>query len=152
MRRFWSVVLPIVGILLFSLVSWQSFKVNREIQQHLPSKYFYWSAIRLDTDPANRRNWDVGKRRDGDENCGGWELRAIWVEPSLFGTFVLLIAFPAFVLGRLIVGLLGTEGINQLTSFMLLMPVLLLIWFWFVGWVFDRWIHRRSKRSVSTPG
>jgi hypothetical protein len=132
-------------------VSWHSFKVNREIHQHFPNKYFYWSAIRLDTDPANRRNWDAGKCKESDENCGSWELRDTWVDPSLFDRFVLLIAFPAFVLGRLIVGFLGTMGINQLTSFMLLIPVLLLIWSYFVGWVFDRWIHRRSKRSVSTP-
>jgi len=149
MRRFWRLVLPIVGILLFSLVSWHSFKVSGEIHQHFPNKYFYWSAIRLDTDPANRRNWDVGKCRDNDENC--WELRDTWVDPSFFDIFVLLTAFPVFVLGRLIVGFLGTMGINQLTSFMLLMPELLVIWFYFVGRMLDGWIQRRSKRSVSSP-
>jgi len=152
MRRFWRVVLPIFGLLLFSLVSWHSFRVNREDQQHLhlPSKYFYWSAIRLDTDPTNRRNWDVGKCKDSDENC--WELRDTWIDPGLLDGFFLLIAFPAFVLGTRIVRFLGTMGVNQFTSFMLLMPVLLLIWFYFVGRVLDGWIHRRSKRSVSTLG
>ena len=151
MRRFWRVVLPIVGLLLFSLVSWHDFRVNREIHQHLPNKYFMWSAIRLDTDPANRGNWDVGKCKDSDENCVRWDLKDTWVDPGLLDGFLLLTAFPAFVLGRLIVGFLGTMGINQLTSFMLLMPVLLLIWFYFVGRVLDGWIQRRSKRSVSTP-
>jgi hypothetical protein len=151
MRRFWRLVLPTVGLFLFSLVSWHDFRVNREIHQHLPNKYFMWSAIRLDTDPANRGNWDVGKCKDSDESCVRWDLKDTWVDPGLLDGFLLLTALSAFVLGRLVVGFLGTMGINQLTSFMLLMPVLILIWFYFVGRVLDGWIQRRSKRSVSTP-
>ena len=117
MHRFWRVTLPIVGLLLFSLVSWRDFRVNREIHQHLPNKYFMWSAIRLDTDPTNQRNWDVGSCKDGDENCVRWDL-------------------------------MPTVPRNPT----LLMPVLLLIWFYFVGRVLDGWIKRRSKRSISTLG
>jgi hypothetical protein len=152
MRRFWRVALPIFGLLLFSLVSWHSFRVNREEKQHLhvSNKYFYWSAIRLDTDPANRRNWDVGKCKETDENC--WEVREGWIDPGLLDRFLLLIAFPVFVLGRVTVRFFGTMGINKLTSFLLLMPVLLLVWFYFVGWALDFWLHRRPKRSAPTPG
>jgi hypothetical protein len=150
MRRFWRLLLPILGVLLFSLVSWQSLRVNREIHQHLPNKYFLWSAIRLDTDPANRRNWDMRTCKNGDENCVSWDLKNMWVDPGLLDGFLLLTAFPAFVLCRLIVGFLGKMGINEFTSFMLLMPVLLLIWFYFVGRVLDGWIQRKSKRSGSS--
>jgi len=125
--------------------------VNQEVHQHLPNKYFMWSAIRLDTDPANRKNWDLGKCKDSDENCTSWDMKNTWVDAGLLDGFLLVIAFPAFVLGRLIVGFLGTMGINQLTSFMLLMPVLLLIWFYFAGRVLDSRTQRRSKRSVSSP-
>jgi hypothetical protein len=34
-----------------------------------------------------------------------------------------------------------TTSINELTSFMLLMRVLLSIWFYFVGLMLDRWIQ-----------
>jgi len=150
MRRFWRVVLPIVGLLLFSLVSWHDFRVNREIHQHLPNKYFMWSGIRLDTDPTNRRNWDVGKCKDSDENCVSWDLKSMSGDPGLLDGFLLLTALPAFISGRLVVGLLGTLGINQVVSFMALMPALIFVWYYFMGWLLDRRAHRHSARSMST--
>jgi hypothetical protein len=115
-----------------------------------PSKYFWWSAIRLDSDPANKRTKSTSSCKDVQEDCGSWgELRDRWVHPALVEEFLMLSAFPAFVIGRLVVTGLGTLGISQVSSFMFVMPVLIFAWYYFVGWLLDsgirnRWSTRRQ--------
>jgi hypothetical protein len=149
MRRLWRVLLPIVGLPLFTLVSWREFGVNREIHRHLPNKYFQWSAIRLNTDPTNQAS-QHSAYKDDQGNGVSWDLQDTWVEPGLLDGFLLVTAFPAFVLARLIAGVLGTLGINELTSFMFFAPILLLCWYYLVGRLTDGWIHRKSKHTFST--
>jgi len=42
-------------------------------------------------------------------------------------------------------------GISQVSSFMFSMPVLILAWYYLIGWLLDRWISKRSHPSTSTP-
>jgi hypothetical protein len=107
MRKRWRVALPVIGIILFSVVSYHSLRVAREI----PGRYFWWSSIRLDSDPSNRRNWGAIPCQDGKENC--WELRTIWVDPGLLDQFLMLSALPTFAAGGFAVRSLGRMGINQ---------------------------------------
>ena len=132
MRKRWRAVLPVIGTILFSVVSYHSLCVDRET----PSRYFWWSSIRLDSDPSNRGNWGAMPCQDGKENC--WELRNKWVDPGLLEEFLMLSALPAFVVGGFAVRTLGTMGINEVSSFMLLMPVLICAWYYFIGWLLDR--------------
>ena len=136
--------MPIIGIILFSAVSYHSFRFNREIQRSAPSRDFWWSAIQLDSDPANKRNWGATPCENGKENCSRWDdLQYIWVDPSFVEQFLMLSALPAFFVGGLAVSGLGKIGINQVSSFMLLMPVLIGAWYYLIGWLIDRWISRR---------
>ena len=151
MQKRWRMVLPTVGIILFSAVSYHSLRLNKEIQR-APSRYFWWSAIRLDSDPANKRNWRATPCQDSKENCSGWDLRSTWVDPGFVQKFLMLSALPAFVVGGLAVRGLGTIGINQISSFMLLMPVLICAWYYLIGWLLDHWISRRSRLRTPTPG
>jgi hypothetical protein len=73
-----------------------------------------------------------------------------WVDPGLLDGLRLLTALPAFVFGRLVVGLLGALGINQVTSFMAVMPALIGVWYYFIGWLLDRRAYRRKRRSMPT--
>ena len=150
MQKRWRMVLPTIGITLFSAVSYHSLRLNREIQR-APSRYFWWSAIQLDSDPANKRNWGATPCQDSKENCSRWELRSIWVDPSFAERFLMLSALPAFVVGGLAVRGFGTIGINQVWSFMLLMPVLICAWYYLIGWLLDRRISKRSRRRTQTP-
>ena len=145
MQKRWRMVLPTVGIILFSVVSYHSSRVDRET----PSRYFWWSSIRLDSDPSNRRNWGAKPCQDGKENC--WELRTKWVDPGLLEQFLILSALPAFAVGGFAVRSLGRMGINQVSSFMFLMPVLICAWYYLIGWLLDRWISKRSHLSTATP-
>ena len=110
-----------------------------------------WSAIRLDSDPAHRRNRGVAPCEEGKENCVSWDLQDTWVDPGLLENFLLLTAFPAFVLGKLFVALLGRLGINQVWSFMLSLPILIFAWYYFIGFLLDRWIRRRAQSSMPGP-
>jgi high-affinity Fe2+/Pb2+ permease len=55
-----------------------------------------------------------------------------------------LAALPAFVIGLFITFGLGTFGINEVLSYMISMPLLISAWFYFVGWLIDRWRFKRS--------
>jgi hypothetical protein len=143
MQKRWTVVLPIIGIVLFSAVTNHSLRFNQKMQR-TPSRYFWWSAIRLNSDPANQRKWGPMPCESGKENC---VMQEIWVDPGLLEEFLILSAFPAFVLGRLVVALLGRLSISEVSSFMLLMPILILAWYFFIGWLLDRWRYKHLRQS-----
>ena len=65
-----------------------------------------------------------------------------WVAKSL-----MLSAFPVFVFGLLVVRGLGRFGMREVTSFMVLMPLLVFACYYLVGWLIDRW---KYKRPVET--
>jgi hypothetical protein len=135
--------LPVIGLALFSAESYHSIRFNRETQR-IPSRYFWWSSLRLDSDPLNRHPKDATPCKNGEENC--WDLRDTWVDPAYLTRFQVLTAFPAFIVGGLAVGGLGKLGISEVSSFMFLMPVLIVAWYYFVGRLLDRWIGRASER------
>jgi hypothetical protein len=66
----------------------------------------------------------------------------MWVDPGLLAKFLMLSAFPAFLVGLFVVSGLGRLGLSQVSSFMLLMPVLIFAWYYFIGWLLDRWRGR----------
>jgi len=82
-------------------------------------------------------------------NC--WELRTKWLDPGLLEQFLILSALPAFAVGGFAVRSLGRMGINQVSSFMFLMPVLICAWYYLIGWLLDRWVSKRSHLSTATP-
>ena len=147
MRRRWRIFLPAMGLILFSAETYHSFRVQREIE-HVPSRYFWWSAIRLDTDPASKRH-EISRRPclDDKENCTSWDIQDRWVDPGWMQTFLLVSALPAFAIGGLAVRSLGKLGISQLSSFLVLMPILIICWYCFVGWLLDRW-HESARKDA----
>jgi len=143
-------ILPTIGLILFSVVSYHSLRVNQETQR-MPSRYFWWSSIRLDSDPANKHILATTPCKDGKQDCVNWDLADRWVDPGLLEKFLMLSALPAFVVGRFTIGGLGRLGISQVSSFMFLMPVLIFVWYYFIGWLLDRWIRKRSQLTAPTP-
>jgi hypothetical protein len=73
--------LPTIGLLLFLGVTLDSVRMNREAF-HTPSRYFYWSSFRLDSDPLNRQSWATASCNDASGGCTGWDPMTIWVEPG----------------------------------------------------------------------
>jgi hypothetical protein len=148
MRIRWKIVLPVVGLLLFTGQSYESLRMNREAQK-TPSRYFWWSAVRLDSDPLNRHPHPQVvtpcKNPEG-EDCVSWDPVTIWVNPGWLDKTLMISAFPAFVVGVFFVHVLGRYGISEVSSFMVSMPILIFAWYYAVGWLLDRW-SKRSRRS-----
>ena len=69
-----------------------------------------------------------------------------------FERALVLSAFPAFLAAMAVVRGLARFGISELLSFIFIMPVLMLAWFYTVGWLLDRWLYRRSLgRALASP-
>jgi hypothetical protein len=147
MRMHWRFILPIFGLVLFACVTNNSFRMNREIQR-TPNRYFWWPSTRLDSDPLNRHPLATESCKDSVEKCAGWTTEFIWVHPGWIAKSLMLSAFPAFVLGLVIVRGLGRFGFSEVTSFMVLTPPLVFAWYYFVGWLIDRWNYKRQLRTL----
>jgi hypothetical protein len=148
MRMLWRPTLCLWGLILFGLLTYASIQGNREMRHGRHGRYFWWGSVRLDSDPLDKHSKlePCTQRPDGD--CA-WDPLYIWVEPGLLETALVLSALPAVFLARTIVFGLARLGVNELTSFMSAMPVLILGWFYGVGWLLDRWQHKRSFRRSS---
>jgi hypothetical protein len=146
----WRLVLPLIGLILFGAETYDSLSVNRQLHR-IPSRYFWWSSIRLNADPLNKRSRisTPASCREATENCTSWDLENIWITPGLLARSLMLSAFPAFMLGVIISLVLGRLGVNEISSFMLSMPLLVFAWYYFVGWLVDRVKQRHSYRRQS---
>jgi hypothetical protein len=148
MRLHWRLILPCLGLLLFGLGSYESLRNNREAHR-VPSRYFWWSSIRLDSDPLGRNVQIATPCQNPDSVCIGWDPVSIWVDPGWLAKVLMASALPAFVIGALIVGGLGRLGTNEVWSFMLSMPILICGWYYLVGWLLDRWAFRHTQEIRS---
>ena len=148
MRRRWSLVLPLCGLLLFAIHTEHSLRMDREIHR-VASRYFWWGSLRLDRDPLNRqaRTSTASPCKDGGESCVSWDPEYMDVDPGWFEKSLMFTSIPAFIVGFILVGGLSRLGISQVLSFMLAMPPLIAGWLCFVGWVIDRWRHKRRVRA-----
>jgi hypothetical protein len=148
MRMRWRPTLCLWGLILFGLLTYASIQGNREMRHGRHGRYFWWGSVRLDSDPLDRHpTLEPCTQRPGGD-CS-WDTLYIWVEPGLLEKALVLSALPAFLLGRAVVFGLARLGVNELASFMFTMPVLTLVWFYGVGWLLDRWQHKRSLRRSS---
>ena len=149
MRRRWRVALPIVGLILFSVQSYGSYQWNKQLGIS-PRRYYWWSSIRLDSDPL-RRNPKVSLPCQlGDSGGCSWTPAWIWIDSGLLAKLLELSALPAFLLGAIAVGGLAYLGVSEVWSFMVVMPLLLFGWFHFVGWLIDRWSWNRYQRGIQS--
>ena len=134
--------------MMFGLISWHSFE--RRAMGH---RYVYWGAIRLDSDPLNRHPKPVVQTdpscKEG-EGCVAWDPEYIWIEPGWIEKLLFLTGFPAFLVASGTLWVARRMGVNEVVSFMITMPALLVSWYGFVGWSLDRRVARRRLRKAAT--
>ena len=120
--------------------------------QYKPVRHhFWWSSFRLDSDPLNRRPEGSSHCKEGSD-CVGWdEADYPWVEHGWLSRTLLLSAFPAFLVGWIIVVGLRETGVSEVTSFMVSMPLLIIAWYYFVGSLLDRWVNKRRSPPRVAP-
>jgi len=152
MNRLWRIAVPLIGLIMFALITLQSVIESRQFNKQAGfnnghGRYFWWSSIRLDSDPLNKRALFAKpvcmENSKGSEDCEVLEPLGIWIDPSWLVKGLILTALPAFLLGAGLVGGLGRIGFSQVWVFMISMPSLVSAWFYFIGWLLDR---RRLKR------
>lgn len=120
MRARWRFVLPVVALIAFGAESCISLRMNRNLGT-IPRRYYWWSLTRLDADPLNKNPKVSAPCKSGEEDCG-WEPNFIWIDPGYLTKSLMLLAPPAFTLGGICVRGLGHLGVNEVWSFMVLMP------------------------------
>jgi hypothetical protein len=135
-------VLPICGLSIFALLTYQSFEFNRHIPR---GRYFWWSWERLDSDPLGKHpQLQVSEPCFNEEtDCSPKQTIYIDIDPGWLVKGLTLVALPAFLIGIVIVRGMARLGVSEVVSFMFSMPLLIIAWFCFVGWLVDRW---RAKR------
>src|SRR5690242_12107084 len=98
MRLRWKLVLPSFGLLLFAFGTYEAIRMNQGFHPGA-SRYFWWSALRLDSDPLNRRSQApvLVHCSDATENCMATEPLAIWVDPGWLAKCFMLTDLPALL-------------------------------------------------------
>lgn len=137
--------MPFIGLILFTAVTIRSAKLNDHDESH-PQKYFWWSSLRLDTDPLNEHPATNVPCPDGKGNCASrYQLADRWIEPSLLDKAFVLSAIPVFLAGAALVIGLSKLGVDELLTFFVSMPILLFGWY-----LLRRLAHRALARSPCT--
>src|SRR6266436_1703320 len=114
MRVRWSLILPASGLILFGSLSYHSLRWNHEFRHGHTNRYFWWSSVRLDSDPLNKhpKLQTMTMCKDGTEDCFSWDPESIWIDPGWMTKLLVLSALPAFVVGKGIVHGLARWGIS----------------------------------------
>ncbi len=133
MQLRWSLILPVIGLILFAAVSYRSMPANHH-EPEAPRKYYWWSSLRLDSDPQNKNSALEVDNLPNKKVAPGWLDRVL-----------VLSALPAFLVDAAVVVGMSKLGIDEVLTFMVSMPVLLFAWFYFSGWLIERWISRRQR-------
>ncbi len=149
MRWRWRFGLCLWGMILLSLGSYLAIRINHEMRQGHPSRYFWWGGVRLDSDPLNKHQRKLPSCEQGADDCSSWDPEYIWVTPGLAQKALVLSALPAFLASLGVVRGLARLGISELVSFMVTMPLFTFAWFYAVGGLLDRWRHKRSLRLAA---
>jgi hypothetical protein len=144
MRRRRRLVLPIVGLVLFAGETYHSVRTNRE-GSSAPSRYFWWSFIRLDSDPGSKSPQVPAPCKSGEEHCVSWDLPNRWIDPGWLSEWLMLSAAPAFIVEAVVLGSLRHLGVNEIWVFMISMPMLIFGWYYFIGWLIDLRTSSRDR-------
>jgi hypothetical protein len=147
MKIRWRLALPIIGLMLFALVTYNSFHKSGRSYHLADSRYFYWSTLRLDSDPLKAPPAVPQACVDPTRECIEWP-PYLAPKPGIAASILAISALPAFLVVAGLVKESGKLGISQVSSFMVLMPLLLAGWYYFLGWLFDRRRHKHSHTAL----
>jgi hypothetical protein len=139
-KRRWSIILPVFGLLLFSAITFASIQRDR----HFPSKtHFYWGTVGLERLPQRLQPPPC------QEPCVGWDEASIIRHPGIFQTVLVLTSLPAFLVAVLPAQLLVSLGLSQVSAFFITVPPLVIVWYYLLGWLLDR---RRWRKQLKQQG
>jgi hypothetical protein len=138
--------------MLFAVVTDNSVRMNREIRHARASRYFWWASLRLDSDPLGiqHRTPAVVPCEDSQQGCVEFQPMELWIDLGWIAKSLVLSALPAFIAEGVIILILSRFGISQISIFMFSMPLFIFAWFYFLGWLLDRWRYQRENKKTPT--
>jgi hypothetical protein len=146
----WSLILPVLGLILFGAVTYRSMPANHH-EQETPRKYYWWSSLRLDSDPLNEDPQLAAPCANQKQNCSNGEFPNVKIAPSWLDRLLIVSALPAFLAAAAIVVVLSKLGLNEVLTFMVCIPILLFVWYYSVGWLIERWSKSQSQAKSVPP-
>lgn len=135
-------MLPAFGLILFALITYDSVHKHSDRRYFHAGRYFYWSGIRLDSRPGKPPDKICG---DDVKDC--LEVDDLIVDSGLLEKILFFPTIPAFFIGSGIVLGLGRVGISEILTFFSVMPLLVGIWLYFLGWLVDRRLRSRAAAT-----
>jgi hypothetical protein len=142
MKRRWSIIVPVLGMLLYGVLAYTSVRQNRELRTR---RVFYFGAL-----PLERAVKKVSPPTPTGDEVVGWDPESIWIDPGLLHKLVIITGFPAYVATLIGMNALVAAGVSQMWSFFLIFSPSLIGWYYFVGWWMDRKRHRKLIMRKST--
>lgn len=128
-------ILPVIGLLLFGVVTYSSLRFNTGLN-HSSGKYFWWSSIRLDSDPKNRHH--RSRCEPGSADCDFWDPETIWIDPGWLAKGLVISALPAFAVGEAVRYVFARRGVSEVITFMVSTPLLIFTWYYLVSYLIAR--------------
>ncbi len=156
MRIRLRLLLPVLALIPFVLISLQAYRDAAAATRGNSITSIYWLRVRLDSAPPKPHSEPVCE--DANNACVTWDLEdvGLWAPPPplLERAFVLAI-LPAFVIAVAITFGLGALGVSEIATFMIATPLLIVAWFYLIGFLIDRKksksIVRASPKLPQTP-
>jgi hypothetical protein len=146
----YRLLLPIIGLVLFGMGTYESVRFNREAHPS-EDRYFWWVSIRLDSDPQSRHHRVITPAPciDGTSDCVGWNGDYMSVHPGPLAQILEWSALPAFLTTAVVVLGLAKLGVSEAVSFMICAPALIAAWYYLIGWWLDRWRDKRRQYTAA---
>ena len=107
--------------------------------------------MRLDSDPLNEDPQLAAPCANEKQNCANGEFPNVKITPSWLDRLLIVSALPAFLAAAAIVVVLSKLGLNEVLTFMVSIPILLFLWYYFVGWLIERWTKSQSQAKSARP-
>jgi hypothetical protein len=142
MKRRWSIILPLCGLLLFGTITFAS---HLRHQTKYQGRIYYWAGYPLDPDPLHIDPPKAPVPCPQGQECVAWDPISIWSTPGPLMNLLIFTGLPGLLVGALIVSLLSRMGVNEIWSFFVCMPVTLSAWYYLIGWLLDR---RRWQKQL----
>jgi|ERR1700722_9113255 len=143
MRIRWRFLLPVLGLIPFALITHQAYRDAAAANRGNSIWIMYWLNVPLAADLQKPSSEPTCV--DAAKPCVYWDIGSLdrWAPtPPIWERAFVLSMLPAFVIGVAITFGLGRLGVNEIATFMIAMPLLIVAWFYLIGFLIDRKISK----------
>jgi hypothetical protein len=144
MRQIRLLILPLLGVALFANETYRSYQGYSRSR----STCFWWGNVAaLDSKPLDKT---VAFEDEKAVTECGFQVQAFdRFGPRLSVFLLAMTALPAFIASLGLAHGMGKLGANEIPIFIVSTPVLIFMWYCFLGWAFQHWRTGRKSRNTA---